>query len=204
MEHPSDQSVRLIIRHLLGLGHCRIGALVPAVRPFGPAMQKWLTAIRQEMVVDGGAAELEIVSLTRGGAGVEGPQGVFPDYVNQNHPKYAVPAGRELFIDAMGRRPQLTALVAYSDPIAVGAILEAQARGMVVGRDVAIAGCGQVPTSFFAPLALTSVDRRPQLYAAKLLALLKAHMDNTPDAPPPPMMDAVEPLLVIGESTVGA
>ncbi|GEM_PF-2263671 len=203
MEHPMQQSIKLVVRHLLSLGHRRIGGLIPAVRPFGPQMQSWVASIREEIAAQGGDAELEIISLQRDGAGIEGPRGVFPEYVNQNHPAHAVPAGRELLHQAMRMNPRPTAVVAYSDPLAIGAILEAQAQGLKVGRDIAIAGCGQMPTSFFSPVTLTTVDRRPLLYAEKLLGLLQAHMEKKPSAEPA-RSDRIEPLLVIGESTTGA
>jgi len=96
-----------------------------------------------------------------------------------------------------------TAMIAYSDSVAIGAIMEAQASGLRLGRDVAIAGCGQMATSFYSPVSLTTVDRRPQLYAEKLLDLLATHMDpQSKDAAP--QSDEIEPLLVIGESTIGA
>jgi LacI family transcriptional regulator len=203
MKHPAGPSVRLIVRHLVGLGHRRIGALLPAARPFGMAMQTWLTAIREELALLGNDIELEVLGLpSNQDVGIEGPRGVFRDYINQHHPKSALPAGRQLFNQAMELTRQPTAFVAYSDPVAIGAIIEAQARGMRVGKDIAIAGCGQTPSSFFSPISLTTIDRRPQLYARKLLNLLLTHMDERTrgDAP---SFDSIDPLLVIGESTVG-
>jgi DNA-binding LacI/PurR family transcriptional regulator len=204
LKHPAGPSARLIIRHLAGMGHRHIGALLPAARPFGMAMQIWLSAIREELSLVGKDTELEVLGLplTRD-VGVEGPRGVFRDYVNQHHPKSALPAGRQLFQQAMELDRKPTALVAYSDPVAIGAIIEAQSRGMRVGKDIAIAGCGQTPSSFFSPINLTTIDRRPKLYAQKLLDLLLAHMDGQTRAAAP-MFDEVDPLLVIGESTIGA
>jgi len=203
MKHPVFASVKLVVRHLVGLGHHRIGALVPAVRPFGPAMQLWLTALREELALYREVQQLEIIGMPPGQGSVEGPLGVFRDYMNQNHPQHAVPAGRSLLNQAMDRPIPPTALIAYSDPVAIGAVFEAQSRGMRVGRDVAIAGCGQISSSFFCPASLTTVDRRPQLYAQKLHNLLEMHMDETKRAHAP-ACDAVEPLLVIGNSTTGA
>jgi DNA-binding LacI/PurR family transcriptional regulator len=198
--HPLQGSVKKVTRHLVGLGHKRIAALVPAIRPFGPAMQSWLQAIREELATNETAVELEIIGLPEGGVGVEGPRGVFRDYMNQNHPQHAIPAGRELFRRAMTLQP--TALLAYSDPVAIGAIYEAQAKGLRVGRDIGIAGCGQMPSSFFCPISLTTVDRRPRLYAEKLLSLLAAHISEETRSQAP-LTEEVEPLLVVGESTVG-
>jgi len=200
--HPMEQSVRLVVRHLIGLGHRHFGALMPAIRPFGPAMQRWLAIFREELVDQAPEADLSILGLPAGDIGIEGPGGVFRNYVNQNHPKHAVPAGRQLFREAMAQRQTPTALIAYSDPVAVGAIFEAMTGGIRVGKDVAIAGCGQMPNSFSCPIGLTSIDRRPNLYAEKLLNLLLSHMNRTPDAVAP-MVDMVDPLLVIGESTIG-
>lgn len=201
--HPLEASTRLVVRHLLALGHRRFAAFAPASRPFGAQMQRWLATIREELAKAGTGAELELCAPGGSGMGLEGPLGVFRDYMNQNHPRYAIPVGRELFRQAMelDRRP--TALLTYADPVAVGAVFEAQARGIRVGRDIAIAGCGQMATSFFSPISLTTVDRRPQLFAETLVKLLEAHMDES-RRPQAPTHAEVEPLLVIGESTVGA
>lgn len=203
MKHPVGPSVKLVIRHLLGLGHRHIGAMVPAARPFGAAMQTWLAAIGEELAAGGNGGQPTVLGLPPQGVGVEGPEGDFRNYINQNHPKTSLPAGRHLLRQAMGLAPRPTALVAYSDPVAIGAIIEAQAQHLHVGKDIAIAGCGQMPSSFFAPISLTTVDRRPQVCAEKLLNLLAAHLKPRPDVEPA-VTDEVEPLLVVGESTIGA
>jgi len=202
MVHPMEQSLRLVVRHLIGLGHRRFGALVPAIRPFGPAMQSWLAFFREELATGAPEASLEIVAMPSGDVGVEGPGGVFRNYVNQNHPKHAIAAGRQLFRDAMQPSQKPSALVAYTDPVAIGAIFEAQAQAMRIGRDIAIAGCGQTPNSFSCPIALTTVDRRPNLFAEKLLNMLLGHLDPKMRSTAP-MVDSIDPLLVLGESTLG-
>lgn len=204
MRHVQDASIRIVTRHLLSLGHRRIAAVLPGCRPFGTVMQQWLMDIREEIVAAGGSAELEAIGLAaREDVNPEGPLGVFRDYMNQNHPRHAMAAGREAFRTAMALPNPPTAIVAFSDPMAIGAIFEAQQRGLRIGRDIAIAGCGQTPSTFLCPITLTTVDRRPQLYAQKLMELLRAHMDPQRQADAP-LCDEVEPLLVIGESTVGA
>jgi LacI family transcriptional regulator len=204
MRHVQDASIRIVTRHLLGLGHRRIGALLPGCRPFGTVMQQWLVDIREEIAVAGNGAELEAIGLAaRDDVNPEGPTGVFRDYMNQNHPRHVMAAGREAFRTAMALPNPPTAIVAFSDPMAIGAIFEAQQRGVRIGRDIAIAGCGQTPSSFLCPLTLTTIDRRPQLYAEKLMELLRAHMDPQKRANAP-LCAQVDPLLVIGESTVGA
>lgn len=203
MKQPMLPSVKLVVRHFHELGHKRIGAVLPAVRPFGATMQRWLAAIREEVATLGGGMEVEIVALTEGQASINGPRGIFRDYMNQNHPQHAVPVGRQLLGTALQMQNPPTALVAYSDPVAIGLVQEAQARGVRVGRDIAIAGCGQMASSFFSPVSLTTVDRRHQVYAQKLLDLLAAHMDPATRSNAP-AFDEVEPLLVIGESTIGA
>ncbi|HEX8339947.1 MAG TPA: LacI family DNA-binding transcriptional regulator [Tepidisphaeraceae bacterium] len=200
--HPMFESVKLVVRHLVGLGHRRIAAMVPAVKPFGGAMQGWLTAIREELTRIAPDVRLQIVGLPMGTGDEEGPRGVFKEYVNQNHPQHAIPAGRYLYRQAMSVAEPPTALIAYADPVAIGAIFQAQAEGLKIGRDVAIAGCAQLATSHFCPISLTSVDRRPRVYAEKLLGMLCAHIDPK-TRPGAPGTDEVEPLLVIGESTVG-
>jgi DNA-binding LacI/PurR family transcriptional regulator len=208
MIHPALPSVRLVVRHLAALGHRRIGAILPAARPFGMAMQNWLGTIRQELAIAGNGTDLQVLGLPADEVGIEGPRGDFRDYINQNHPKSAVPAGRRLFQEAMALPKPPTALVAYSDAVAIGAVFEANDRQMRVGRDIAIAGCGQMPSSFFSPISLTTVDRRPQLYAEKLFNLLLGHMADPARLQQSArgeltMTDEVEPLLVPGESTIG-
>lgn len=203
IRHPNETAVGPVIDHFLALGHRRIGVLLPAARPFGGAMQTWLSAVAEALARAGHPADFEIIGLPTGTAGLEGPQGNYKDYVNQNHPQYSVPVGRYLFRQAMALPVRPTALLAYTDTVAVGAIYEAQAAGLKCGRDVAIAGCMQLPTSFLCPITLTTVDRRPRVHATKLLALLAAQAEGS-GADHVPACDEVEPLLVIGDSTVGS
>lgn len=203
MKHPNIASAKVVTRHLVELGHRRIGLLMPGVKPFGGAYQAWISAVREQLAQMGSDAELEIVALPPGTAGLEGTPGVFPEYVNQHHPQHALPMGRQLLRTAMDLPDPPTALLAYSDPVAIGAICAAQSLNLKLGRDVAIAGCAQMPTSYFSPVSLTTADRRPHLYAQKLLDLLASRMGSGKQVASVAAFDEVEPLLVLGESTVG-
>jgi LacI family transcriptional regulator len=70
-----------------------------------------------------------------------------------------------------------TALICATDRLAIGAIRAAEARGMVVGRDIAITGHDNLHASAFTTPPLTTMDADVRLagerLSAKILALMK-------------------------------
>lgn len=65
-----------------------------------------------------------------------------------------------------------TAIVACNDLLALGAVNEAQARGLVVGRDVSITGFDDIMLAEYAHPALTTVHQPAQEMGALLVDML--------------------------------
>ncbi|MFQ6102482.1 MAG: LacI family DNA-binding transcriptional regulator [Anaerolineae bacterium] len=92
--------------------------------------------------------------------------------------EHAEPAGRHALISLLDlpapQRP--TAVVAISDLLAIGAMNEAQDRGLVVGRDLSIVGFDDAPMSKYLRPPLTTIrqpiDEVGELVVQQLLAVV--------------------------------
>jgi len=86
--------------------------------------------------------------------------------------------GAALTAYLLDRDPPPTAVVAASDTLAVGAVQAARARGLTVGRDLAVVGFDDTPTARV--LDLSSV-RQPIEAVGR--AVVRALLDRLPDTP---------------------
>jgi len=106
--------------HLIGLGHRRIGHISGSpddVTPFSPPVarrQGWLTALQNAGIPVG--PELEV------------------------HGHFDLDGGRESMHTLLRQSPDLTAVFAASDEMAMGAILAARDRGLRVPEDLSVVG----------------------------------------------------------------
>ncbi|NLF06344.1 MAG: LacI family transcriptional regulator [Actinomycetales bacterium] len=106
--------------HLLSLGHRRIGHLVgtpDGIARWNPGVQRqegWLTALRA--------------------AGIEPEPGwAVPG-------RFDIATGRAALHELLDRHPDVTAVFAASDEMAMGAVIAARERGIEIGRDVSLIG----------------------------------------------------------------
>src|SRR5690606_25221170 len=106
--------------HLLSLGHRRIGHLVgtpDGIARWNPGVQRqegWLTALRA--------------------AGIEPEPGwAVPG-------RFDIATGRAALHELLDRHPDVTAVFAASDKMAMGAVIAARERGIEIGRDVSLIG----------------------------------------------------------------
>jgi DNA-binding LacI/PurR family transcriptional regulator len=113
-------AARAATEHLIGLGHRRIGHISGTpddVTPFSPPVARregWVSAMRRAgLPVD---SQLEV------------------------HGHFDVEGGRESMHILMRRCPDVTAVFAASDEMAMGAILAARDRGLSIPRDVSVVG----------------------------------------------------------------
>ncbi|HEV2635855.1 MAG TPA: LacI family DNA-binding transcriptional regulator [Actinocrinis sp.] len=145
---------RAVTRHLVGLGHRRIGVIT------GPP--HWLA--RDDRV----AGHLTALSE----AGVMGN----PDLMRHGEPKAetGLIAGHELL--ALPQRP--TAIVCFNDKVAVGVLEAAAARGLRVPRDVSVTGFDDIDVSRATTPQLTTV-RQPLLEMGRVaVTMLMRQMDG--------------------------
>ena len=91
-----------------------------------------------------------------------------------------------------------TALFAYNDISAIGAIRAIQEEGLRVPHDVSVVGFDDIPWAAFHTPSLTTVrqplDRMGQMAAATLIHMIENTGENSSEI-------AIEPTLVIREST---
>ena len=105
---------------------------------------------------------------------------------------FSVPEGRAALARLLDDAPGFTALVCGNDPLAIGALLEAGARGLSVPRDLSIAGFDDVDLAGALTPGLTTVHvpsaeigRRA---AQRLLARLAGEAPPRAEALPAPLV----------------
>jgi LacI family transcriptional regulator len=139
---------RRLTGHLLALGHRTIGYVA------GP-LERTTTRHRLE----GHRAALETAGL--GGPAPErtgdpGPLTVYGPYTRRS--------GYEATLELLRRSPELTAVVAANDTVALGACAAVREQGMRIPEDISVAGFDDLPFSVDVTPALTTV--RLPLYEA--------------------------------------
>lgn len=145
---------RAVTRHLIGLGHRRIGVIT------GPP--DWHT--RDDRV--GG----HLAALSE--AGVLGD----PQLVRDGEPatKTGVWAGGEL----LDLRPRPSAVVCFNDKVAVGAMEAAAARGLRVPEDLSIVGFDDIGVSRATTPRLTTVRQPLQEMGRTAVTMLMRQLDG--------------------------
>lgn len=114
------QTGRDATAHLLALGHRRIGHLMG--EPEGPA--RWNPGVQRQ---EGWAQALRAA-------------GVDPDPSWVEPGRFDMATGRRALHRLLDRHPDVTAVFAASDEMAMGAVIAARERGLQVGRDLSIIG----------------------------------------------------------------
>jgi LacI family transcriptional regulator len=145
---------RAVTRHLLELGHRRIGVIT------GPP--HWHT--RDDRIGGHYAALAE--------AGVQGD----PELIRYGEPaaKTGVWAGAEL----LELRPPPTAVVCFNDKVAVGVMEAAAARGLRVPADLSVAGFDDIDVSRATTPRLTTVRQPLQEMGRTAVTMLMRQLDG--------------------------
>ncbi|MEV8393191.1 MULTISPECIES: LacI family DNA-binding transcriptional regulator [unclassified Streptomyces] len=158
---------RRLTEHLLTLGHRRIGYVA------GP-LERTTTRHRLE----GHQAAMAAAGLggpasgAGSGAGREGREELIV------HGPYSRRSGYEATLELLRRAPDLTAVVAANDTVALGACAAVRDQGLRIPEDVSVAGFDDLPFSVDATPALTTV--RLPLYEAGARAGRLAMGTETP------------------------
>jgi LacI family transcriptional regulator len=100
----------------------------------------------------------------------------------------------------LDQSPLPTAVVAFNDLTALGAISAAQKRGLVVGRDVAITGFDDIPPAEHAHPALTTVHQPVYDIGRKIASMLIVLIR---EGELPERQILLQPELVVRESSAG-
>ncbi|MFE3599145.1 LacI family DNA-binding transcriptional regulator [Streptomyces sp. NPDC059096] len=127
-----------LTEHLLALGHRRIGYVA------GPAER---TTTRHRL--EGHRAAMTAAGIGGSGGGAQDPLTV--------HGPYTRRSGYEATLELLRRAPDLTAVVAANDTVALGACAAVRERGLRIPEDVSVAGFDDLPFSVDATPALTTV-----------------------------------------------
>jgi DNA-binding LacI/PurR family transcriptional regulator len=169
-------SMDLAVRHLVELGHTRIGLAVGPAR-FVPVIRK-VHGFRAAMAALLGATEVEDLVATS----------VFSVEGGATAARSLVEAGA-------------TALVCGSDLMALGAIRQARAMGLAVPRDLSVVGYDDSPLMMFTDPPLTTIRQSVEAMSA---AAVRALLDEIDGVPAPRTEYVFRPELVVRGSTGAA
>ncbi|MGW7362373.1 LacI family DNA-binding transcriptional regulator [Streptomyces sp. NPDC054841] len=159
---------RRLTEHLIALGHRRIGYVA------GPAER---TTTRHRL--EGHRAALAAAGIGED-AGAGGGAGLADQERLTIHGPYDRRSGYDATLELLRRDPDLTAIVAANDTVALGACAAVRDRGLRIPEDISVAGFDDLPFSVDAVPALTTV--RLPLYDAGVRA---GRLAMGKEAPPP-------------------
>ncbi|MGW6055771.1 LacI family DNA-binding transcriptional regulator [Streptomyces sp. NPDC055189] len=168
---------RRLTEHLLTLGHRRIGYVA------GP-VERTTTRHRLEGHRD---------ALAAAGAGNTGNGDQEELTV---HGPYTRASGYDATLELLRRAPDLTAIVAANDTVALGAAAALRDRGLHIPEDISVAGFDDLPFSVDAVPALTTV--RLPLYEAGARA---GRLATGAEEPPPGGVATIAAELMVRGST---
>jgi LacI family transcriptional regulator len=146
----------LATRHLIDLGHTDIGLL--AGPPFASSARDRQAGYRRAMTE----------------AGLPMPD------KHIRHSEYTIEAGETAGTALLEAAPEVTAVFAVNDNLAIGAMASAREHGRLIGDNLALVGYNDIPIASRLPIPLTSVRTPFTQIAATALELLLSPKD-TPD-----------------------
>ncbi|MFH9611234.1 LacI family DNA-binding transcriptional regulator [Streptomyces sp. NPDC017448] len=183
---------RRLTEHLLSLGHRRIGYV--AGPPERTTTRHRLEGHREALRA-AGPAEGGEKGEGAGGQG-HGGTGAGDDDRLIVHGPYDRRSGYEATLELLRRAPDVTAIVAANDTVALGACAAVRDQGMRIPQDISVAGFDDLPFSVDAVPALTTV-RLPLFEAGARAGRLAMGKEN----PPPGGIAAIAAELMIRGST---
>jgi LacI family transcriptional regulator len=164
------------VRHLIEMGHRRIGMLDSASRHG-----------------NGEKREGYIKALSEAGFGYDANL-----TVDLNG--HAVMHGMTAMDELMSRKTGATAVFCGNDSVAIGALHWCQRHGVAVPQSMAIMGCDDIQYAAFAGVPLSSIRYATrevsELAVERLMELIGAK-----DSLPPPRVSMIDPDLIIRDST---
>lgn len=134
VDTPSTEGLRVAVEHVVALGHRRIGSV-----PFSPP-GFW-------------AADMRIAELRAFLAG----HGIVIDDSAVVPGDFSAESGFKATLDLMSRHPDLTAIFAGNDTIALGVIGALAKLGLSVPQDVSVIGFDDLPFAGYVAPPLTTV-----------------------------------------------
>ncbi len=123
-----------VAQHLLDLGHREI-AVIAGITNNNDRARERLSGVRDALASRGFKLPAKRV--------IEAP--------------FSVARGREAFVKLLERAPGFTAVIGGNDPLAIGALLEARARGIDVPGEMSVAGFDDIELAGELPPGLTTI-----------------------------------------------
>jgi len=172
-----EHGIRMAMEHLMALGHRKIAFMKG--QPFSSDSTVRWNAI---------CKTAQDLGLTMD------PDLIIQLEIDDPSPQLGYPYAKEL----LSRKKPFTALFAYNDISAIGAIRAIQEESLRIPHDISIIGFDDIPWAAFHTPSLTTVrqplDRMGQMAAEALIAMIEQDGDS-------PSEIAIEPTLVVREST---
>ncbi|MCP5150102.1 MAG: substrate-binding domain-containing protein [Ectothiorhodospiraceae bacterium] len=151
---------RALVDHLLDLGHTRIAALMPDER-FNDRAARRLAGVRGALADRGLALHPQHLVLGDGAAEV----------------------GRAAMAELLGREPSPSAVVCFSDLVAIGAVVECRARAVSVPGAVSVAGFSGIGLAELTHPAITTVSFSAVDIGREAARLVLDRLDGDGQAP---------------------
>jgi DNA-binding LacI/PurR family transcriptional regulator len=180
-----DRAAQLALGHLAGLGHERI-AFFRGPRVIPDSEDRW-RAIRAAARAMGLSIRSDLVF----DLGVEPRDGAFP--LDEFHRE-----GYELGKELVARKGELTAIFAFNDPSAIGAMRAIHEAGLRVPEDVSVVGFDDIDSAAFHNPGLTTIRQPLRAMGALAARALLAHLQG---GEPVGAQISVDPELVVRQST---
>jgi len=169
----SQTGIKMLVQHFMALGHQHIALLLP---PPDIAYTPYRLRGYQE-----GLAAL----------GVPFRQ----DYVQYGDLKRS--GGYQAAQNLLANHPQVSAIVACNDLMAMGALSAIQEQGLKTPDDIAVAGFDDIPAAEYALSPLTTIHQPIYAIGERLIDMLVQMIQGQPPAEPQILL---QPTLVIRES----
>ncbi len=173
VDEDGADGIRLVVDYLVGLGHTRLACIAEPLG-FTKAYHRW------QGFRDGLAAH-----------------GLTYDPLLVVEANFRQAAGRQAAQRLLELSRPPTAIVACNDLLALGAMSEAHARGLVVGRAVSITGFDDIMLAEYIHPALTTVHQPATAFGAMVAQMLLQVIHGEPVPVP---QQIVKPQLVIRQS----
>jgi LacI family transcriptional regulator len=177
-----ERGARMALEHLLGLGHRKI-AFMKGQPYSSDSEDRWKAVCKVAEELDLTMDEDLIIKLE----------------LDDPSPLLGYPYAKQL----LARKKPFTALFAYNDVSAIGAIRAIQEEGLRIPQDVSVVGFDDIPWAAYHTPSLTTV-RQPlakmgQIAAETLVGMIEARMTGNGEEDASEI--AIEPTLVVREST---
>jgi DNA-binding LacI/PurR family transcriptional regulator len=177
-----ERGARMALEHLLGLGHRKI-AFMKGQPYSSDSEDRWKAVCKVAEELDLTMDADLIINLE----------------LDDPSPLLGYPYAKQL----LARKKPFTALFAYNDISAIGAIRAIQEEGLRIPQDVSVVGFDDIPWAAYHTPSLTTV-RQPlakmgQIAAETLVGMIEARMTGNGEEDSSEI--AIEPTLVVREST---